>query len=178
MKKIIYSLSKGFFYAFCMFFLFVFIFSLLAFVEHSFGWDIPLIDINGEKESVFIRIPFTKMGISIVFHVLAFVGMCLGLLFYVVYFYVLKEFFGVFIKKDLFNTDTLERLKRFYQLNFVPLAYALLLSGERMWRTGQSKLEEDQFLAIFHLLIALSIYLYMDIVKRGKVIQDENDLTI
>lgn len=180
MKKIIFILSKGFFYAFAVFFVFVVVFSTLAFAESQFGWDILFVKITEEMGNAYVNIdlPFLNMHVGFIFKPVVVFAMWIGILFYVIYFYALKEFFKVFIEAKIFNSKSLKRLKTFFYLNLIPLIYALVLTVYQITENGSFKFEEDQGLAIFHLLIALLVYLYMDIIKKGNQIQEEIDLTI
>lgn len=180
MKNTAYILSRGLFYAFAVFFCFVFIFSILTFVEHYFGWNIPFVEIydNSGQQYAKISLPLIDFKVEFIFSFLIVIGMWIGLLFYEVYFYTLKEFFRVFIEDEVFNHKSLKRLKAFFYINLIPIIYALGLSVFQIIKNGHFKFEEDQGIAIFHLLIAFLVYLYMDLLKRGKVLQEENDLTI
>lgn len=180
MKQIAYTLSRGLFYAFAVFFCFVFIFSILAFVEHYFGWNVPFVDIynNTGQQYAKISLPFIDFKVEFIFSFLIVIAMWIGLLFYVVYFYTLKEFFRVFIEDEVFNYKSLKRLKTFFYINLIPIVYAVGISIGQLIKDGRFKFEEDQGIAIFHLLVAFLVYLYMDLLKKGKVLQEENDLTI
>ncbi|WP_317167237.1 DUF2975 domain-containing protein [Winogradskyella helgolandensis] len=101
-----------------------------------------------------------------------------GLVFYVIYFYTLKEFFKVFIEAQVFNAKSLKRLRIFFYINLIPLVYAVVLTIYQVLQNGKFKFEEDQGIAMFHLFIVFLVYLYMDIIKKGNEIQEENDLTI
>ena len=180
MKKTAYLLSKGFFYAFSVFFLFVLAFSILAFAEYKFGWDVPFVEITNQDggEYAFIKIPLIEMSVSFVYNILVVFVMWIGLLFYAIFFYVLKEFFKVFVEDEAFNTKSLKRLKSFFYINLIPLGYVIVLSIVQLVKTGGFKFEEDHGVALAHLFIAFLVYLYMDLLKKGKVIQEENELTI
>jgi len=122
MKKTIYTLSRGLFYTFTVFFCFVFIFSILAFVEHYMGLNIPFVDIynNDGQSYANISIPFINWKVEFIFSFLIVMVMWGGLLFYVMYFYALKEFFRIFIEDEVFNQKSLKRLKSFMYINLVP----------------------------------------------------------
>lgn len=178
MKTIIYMLSKGLFYAFSVFFAFVLVFSVLAFVEFQFGWNIPFVELKDEGTYAFIKIPLLELGIGFQFKIQVLAVMWIGILFYVIYFYTLKEFFKVFIDEKVFSSESLKRLKTFFYINLVPLVYAVALSIYTFKRNEQFKFEEDQGIALVHLFVAFLVYLYMDLLKKGKILQQENDLTI
>ncbi len=180
MKKTIYILAKGFFYAFAVFFVFVFVFSILTFAEYQLGWNVPYVEITDRTSDAYAKIilPLVDMHVGFTFTLAVVFVMWIGIMFYVVYFYALKEFFKVFVEEETFNSKSLKRLKTFFYINLIPLIYALGLSIYQIIRDGQFKFEEDQGIAIFHLFIAFLVYLYMDIIKKGSLIQKENDLTI
>lgn len=52
------------------------------------------------------------------------------------------------------------------------------LFGLERVQTGVFKFEEDQGVALVHLFVALLVYLYMDLLKKENLIQEENYLTI
>ncbi len=56
MKKVTYILSKLFFYGFALFFVFVFLFSILAFVEYYTGWNVPFVELSNENAQLLERI--------------------------------------------------------------------------------------------------------------------------
>jgi hypothetical protein len=180
MKNTIYIFSKGLFYAFTAFFLFIVVFSALAFVEYQLGWDVPFVDLSEKNNEVyaFINLPLIELGVGFPFKIYVLFVMWIGILFYVIYFYMLKEFFKVFIEEKVFSSKSLKRLKLFLYINLVPLLYALGLSIYQIIQTENFKFEEDQGMALVHLFVAFLVYLYMDIVKKGSLIQEENDLTI
>ncbi|MFK7832917.1 MAG: DUF2975 domain-containing protein [Winogradskyella sp.] len=180
MKKIIYILAKGFFYAFAVFFVFIFVFSILAFAEHQLGWNVPYVNITEEPTHSYanINLPLLDMHVGFIFKLAVVFAMWIGIVFYVIYFYALKEFFKVFIEEEVFNAKSLERLKIFFIINLIPVGFAFGLSMYQIVKNGSFKFEEDQGIAIFHLCIAFLAYLYMDIIRKGNLIQEENDLTI
>lgn len=180
MKKATYILSRGLFYTFAVFFCFVFVFSILAFVEHYLEWNIPFVDLYDNLGQSFAKIslPFIDFKVEFIFSFLIVIGMWIGLLFYVIYFYMLKEFFRIFIEDEAFSQKSLKRLKTFLYINLIPIVYALGLTIVQVIKSNQFKFEEDQGIAIFHLVIAFLVYLYMDLLKKGQVIKQENDLTI
>ena len=155
-------------------------FSILAFVEHYLGLKIPFVEIYNDSEQSYakISIPFIDSKIEFVFSFIIAIAMWIGLLFYVVYFYTLKEFFKVFIQETTFSIKSLKRLRIFFYINLIPLLYGIVISIIQVFKTGILKFEEDQGLAIFHLLVAFLVYLYIDLFKKGKELQEENDLTI
>lgn len=178
MKKTIYTLAKGFYYAFTVFFAFVVVFSLLSFAEFQLGWDVPFVALKEEGTYALINIPLVELSIGFQFKIQVLLVMWLGILFYVIYFYTLKEFFKVFVDEKVFSSKSLKRLKTFFYMNLIPLLYAAALSLYTVGSDRQFKFEEDQGIALVHLFIALLGYLYLDLLKKGKILQQENDLTI
>lgn len=180
MTKTAYFISKVFSYAFTVFFLFVFVFSILSFVEHNFNLDVPFVEITNEGEYNFatIKIPVIELNVGFVFSFLIAVVMWIGLLFYCVYFYALKEFFKVFIKENTFNLESIKKLKLFLWLNLSIMIYGVIWIIVDLFRLQKLQFDEAHFLLLVHGTIALIVYLYMDIFKKGSKIQEENDLTI
>ncbi|WP_087521652.1 DUF2975 domain-containing protein [Polaribacter sp. SA4-12] len=180
MKKIIYICAKSFFYIFSTFFLFVFLFSILSLIEQYRFFDAPFVDVLENDVNGFnaqISIPFIKGVIKYQFSY-TIIFMWLWLLFYSIYFYVLKEFFKIFIEDELFTTKSLNKLKIFFRLNFIPIILntGIIIMG---WIENEKvSFEEEYFYLFIHSCIALIIYTYIDIFKKGQKLQEENDLTI
>lgn len=180
MKRIIYFLSKAFFYAFSFFFIFVFVFSILSFVEHNFNLDVPFVEITnkGEYDFATIKIPMIKLNVGFVFSFFIALAMWIGLLFYCVYFYALKEFFKVFIKDLTFSHESIKKLNLFLWLNLIVVMYGFIWTIVEGIKLSEFKFDEALFLLLIHGFIALIVYLYMDVFRKGSKIQEENDLTI
>jgi hypothetical protein len=180
MKKVIYIFSKVLFNVFAVFFGLVFVFSILAFAEYNWGLDIQYVEIikKAGEQHARLSIPFVDVIVEFLLSSWVMVIMWIGLLFYVLYFYFLKEFFKVFILEQSFNSESLKRLKTFFYINLIPLLYALIVSIAQIIRFGKFKFEEDQGIAIVHLFVAFLVYFYIDLIKKGKYLQEENDLTI
>jgi hypothetical protein len=141
---------------------------------------VPFVEItnhNGEDFAV-IKIPLIELSVGFVFNIAVAFVMWIGLLFYTSYFFALREFLKVFVVHNSFNVISLKRLLSFFYINLIPSGYAIVLSGLERVQTGGFKFEEDQGVALVHLFVALLVYLYMDLRKKGNVIQEENDLTI
>ncbi len=180
MKSIAYFLSNGFFYAFSMFFIFVFVFSILAFAEYNLDWDVPFVELTeeGNNDYATIKIPIMELSVGFVFNVIVAFIMWIGLLFYCIYFYALKEFFKVFIKDNTFSQDSIKKLKLFLRLNLIVMFYGIIWTVIDSIRLDKFQFDEAHFLLLVHGSIAIIVYLYMDVIKKGRKIQEENDLTI
>jgi len=100
------------------------------------------------------------------------------MLYYAIYFYAFKEFLKVFIENKMFEAKSLKRLRFFLILNFIPLIYIIIFTVSILLRGTNFRLVDDYFIVLAHLVIAFLIYLYLDILKKGKHVQEENDLTI
>ncbi|CAM1345328.1 DUF2975 domain-containing protein [Tenacibaculum amylolyticum] len=179
MKKIAFQLSKLFYYGFALFSAFVTIFSMLSFIEYYLDWDIPLVSIL-DKESdpyVNIRIPLLQLtvGFSLSIKVIL---MWLSLFFYTIYFWALKNFFGVFIQEQVFNKTSQQKLRVFFKLNFIPIFVGLISIIVGLTKSNKIIFSEEHLPLIIHLLIAFMVYFYMDLMQKGRKIQEENDLTI
>ena len=104
--------------------------------------------------------------------------MWVAMSYYAIYFYAFKEFLKVFGEKRMFETKSLKRLRFFLILNVVPLIYIIIFTASFLIEGVAIRLEDDYFIVFAHLVIAFLIYLYLDVLKKGRHIQEENDLTI
>ena len=178
MKRIAYQLSTMYFYGFVTFTIFVFVFSILSFTENYFGWDIPFVEVSkkGVGNYVSIRIPLLNLIVEFYLKYVAF--MLLTLLFYSVYSYALKNFFTLFVEEKVFQNKMYEKLNLFYRLNFIPIIIAIIGLVISYVQLKKIKMGEPHFILLIHLFVAFLVYLYRDIIKKGMLIQEENDLTI
>ena len=101
-----------------------------------------------------------------------------AMLYYAIYFYVFKEFLKIFVKKNMFEGPSIKRLQFFLILNIIPLIYILIFTASFLIKGVAIRLEDDYFIVFAHLVIAFLIYLYLDALKKGKHLQEENELTI
>jgi len=179
MKKIIAIVAQVFFYMFSISCVFVLIFSVLSFVEKYIGFDMPFVTILDATDTfdAQINIPFIKAVFKYSF-TYSIVLMWLWLLFYSIYFYVLKEFFKVFTNNHLFNITSLKKLITFFRLNFIPLVLNSVIVLWILFKQDNESIEEEIMMIIFHSCVAVIVYLYIDVFKKGKELQDENDLMI
>lgn len=175
LPKTIYLLSRIFFYICATFTAFIFLFSTLSFFESHFNIDFPLIATK-ENQS-FINIPFSKLHIEFS-NSLGIVGLWVSFGFYALYFYALSEFFKVFTKTQIFTTYSIKKLRLFGYLNLIPPVFILIYLIVEIIQHSSLHMDSEYFLLIPHLCIALFVYLYIDLIKKGKLIQDENELTI
>ena len=177
MKKTIYNLSKLFFYGFSLFAIILTINSILGLIEYK-GWsDFSFISFVENEESDFdflqVQMPFT---VQILFGwILPFI--IASLCFYCFYFYALKNFFKLFILEKVFSDDSLNKLNLFHKLNYLP---AFVFVGRSLYSIVNSRKVDNELLiiAVIHFIIALLLLYYIDLVKKGHVIQKENELTI
>lgn len=181
MKKLAYISSKILFYGFTLLTLFVIIFSLLSFLEHTLGLNIPFVELqqHSSKQFTLVMIPLIHLGFGFptgnTFKMLA---MFLTLSFYIVYFYSLKDFFKIFILENTFTSKSINRLSTFYKLNFIPVIISFLGIFYTVFKRKEMYFDEEHLFLLLHLLIAFLMYFYLDLVKKGQVIQEENNLTI
>lgn len=181
MKKIAYTFSKLFFYGFSLLTLFVIVFSLLSFLEHTLGWNVPFVEFEKHNHNgyTFVMIPLINLGFGFpTGHILKMLIMFLTLIFYVVYFYSLKGFFKIFVLENTFSSKSIRRLSVFYKLNFIPVIFSFLGVSYGVFIRRRMYFDEEHVFLILHLSIAFLMYLYLDLVKKGQIIQEENDLTI
>jgi len=175
----IYFLSKLFFYVCLAFVVFLILFSALSFAESIWKIDIPLVEVTTTsiETRTKIQIPFMDMHIGfpnsvLVFFMWVFFG------FYALYFYSLSQFFKVFTQTQVFTERSIKSLKIFGWLNLVPITFGILASLVDIFRGKGFKMDSEYLLVFIHLFVALLVYFYVDLVKKGKRVQDENDLTI
>lgn len=177
MKNTVYTLSKLFFYGFSLFAIVLTINSVLGFIEYKEWLDFSFISFSENKESNFdflvIQIPFT---VQIQFGWILPVIIA-SLYFYCYYFYALKDFFALFVKEDVFTEQSINRLNLFHKLNYFPAFVFLGRAFYPILNDGRAD-GELIIIALIHLALALLLLYYLDLVKKGYVIQQENDLTI
>ncbi|MCI2229323.1 DUF2975 domain-containing protein [Polaribacter sp. MSW13] len=158
----------------------MFLFSILSLFEKYEFFDAPFVDIlenDIDGFNVKISIPFIEGIVKYQFSY-TIIFMWLWLLFYAIFFYVLKDFFKIFIDNELFTAKHLNKLKIFFRLNFIPI---ILNIGSIVMGWIENKkvsFEEEYFFVFIHTCIAIIIYTYIDIFKKGQRLQEENDLTI
>lgn len=179
MKKVLYLISNTFFYAFSIFLVIVLLLSILSFFEKYWGINVPFVEILGDKEEFNskINLPFVNATIQYNFS-LSILFMWFWLLFYAIYFFTLKEFFKIFIEKNVFNKKSIEKLTLFFRLNIIPLITCVGIILHSLLNKRNENLEEEYTIIFIHVCIAIVVYLYLDIFKKGKTLQEENDLTI
>ncbi|GAB1855261.1 hypothetical protein MHTCC0001_00940 [Flavobacteriaceae bacterium MHTCC 0001] len=175
MKKLSYLTSSVLFYTIASVLSFIFLFSILSFFEYKFGIDFPFVEIIGSRGKV--HVPIFNLGINIPFNY-AIIFMWIGMAYYTIYFYAFKEFLNIFLQKKMFETRSLKRLRFFLRLNILPLIYIMILCFGFFILGKTVSIKEECFIILAHLVVAFLIYLYLDILKKGKFVQEENDLTI
>ncbi|WP_445731287.1 DUF2975 domain-containing protein [Mariniflexile sp.] len=175
MKKLAYIVSKLFFYVFSVLYLFIMVFSILSYFEYKFDFQIPFVEVLENHSKV--HVPLLGLGINIPYNYSILI-MWSVMLYYAIYFYAFKEFLKVFIETNMFDAKSLKRLRFFFKLNVIPLVYIIIFTVSFLIRGAKFRLEDDYFIVLAHLVIAFLIYLYLDVLKKGKHIQEENDLTI
>lgn len=175
MKQLAYISSKLLFYFFSILFLFIVVFSILSYFEYKFGTQIPFVEVFENHSKISVPLLGLRIGVPFSYSILI---MWSAMLYYAIYFYALKEFFKVFIEKNMFEAKSLKRLRFFLTLNCVPLIYIIIFTASFLFRGVAIRFDDDYFIVLAHLLIAFLLYLYLDILKKGQQIQEENDLTI
>jgi len=175
MKKLAYITSKILFYSVSILLGFVMVFSILSFLEYKFGIQIPFVEIVESRPKVFVPIVGLRINIPLNYAILI---MWTAMLYYAIYFYAFKEFLKVFIETNMFEAKSLKRLHFFLKLNLIPLVYIIIFSASLLIRGTKFRLQDDYFIVLAHLVIAFLLYLYLDVLKKGSHIQEENDLTI
>ncbi|QRM88179.1 DUF2975 domain-containing protein [Lacinutrix sp. WUR7] len=179
MKKIISKCAQAFFYVFSTCFVFIFLLSILSFLEKYFGFDMPFVAVleGNENFNAQITIPFINAVFSYNFSY-SILFMWLWLLFYSIYFYTLKDFFQIFTKNNLFNKESLKKLIIFFRLNLIPLAINILVVLYSSLKQKNENIEEELIMIFIHGCVGIIVYLYIDVFKKGIQLQEENNLTI
>jgi len=177
MKHILYWFSKIFYYCFTAFFIFLFVFSILSFCEYNLGWDIPFVEIDSKKNTLSIIFPFIDLTLSFPPNAIVILPLAI-FAFYSFYFYMMYKFFKVFISKPLFEEKAINSLRYFFYLNLIILIVAFIaIIIETIYR-GYFKMDESLGFIFIHGFVTIITYLYVDMAKKGAVLQSENDLTI
>ena len=175
MKKITYLISKITFWGFTLFSAFALVFSILAFLEYYFNWDVSFVEIVKREELNFVKIKNIGVEFWINYTIILMWG---TFIYYSIYFYILQSFFRIFITQKTFKKQSLKKLGLFYKLNFIPVIVGFIGITYRYISLSKLKFDEPHFFVLIHLTIAFFLYFYLDLVKKGNYIQQENDLTI
>jgi len=154
---------------------------VLSYLEEVFTFNSGLLERNEYhgKDYMHLRIPIIKFGISYpaksfeVIFMIAFFG------FYALYFFLMKRFFGIFSSEESFSAKHLKTADWFLKINFVPIIFWLAISLYYVIIKRQTQFfDEDFFVLLIHLFVIILIYLYRDMMKKGALLKEENDLTI
>lgn len=175
MKQLAYISSKLLFYFFSVLSFFIMVFSILAYFEYKFDIQIPFVEVIENRPKINVPLLGLRINVPLNYSILL---MWSAMLYYAIYFYAFKEFLKVFIEKKMFEEKSLKRLQFFLKLNIIPLVYIIMFSVSTLLKGADFRFVDDYFIVLAHLVIAFLIYLYLDILKKGKHIQEENDLTI
>ena len=179
LSQFIYFLSKLFFYVCFAFVLFIIVFSALSFLESTWKIDIPFVELTTSEIETRTRIQIPLMDMHIGFpNSFLVIFMWLFFVFYAFYFYSLVQFFKIFTQSHVFTKQSVNKLKLFRRLNVVPILLAVAALIVDIARGTGFKMDSEYLLVIVHLFVGLLVYFYLDLVKKGKQVQDENDLTI
>jgi hypothetical protein len=135
----------------------------------------PLIGIT--EDQTIIKIPFSKSHIEFS-NSFGIISLWLTFGFYALYFHALSEFFKVFTKAQLFTNHSVKKLRFFGYLNLIPPVFILVYFIVERTQNIPIHMDSEYVLPIPHLCIALFVYLYIDLIKKGKLVQEENELTI
>lgn len=175
MKKTAYLISKLTFWGFLLFSCILIPLSLFAFLEYYFNWDIPFVNIIQREGLDFAKIKNIGVEFWINYTVIL---MWATFIYYTIYFYVLKGFFNIFITKKTFEENSLQKLNLFYRLNFIPVVIGFIGITIRYILFNTLRFDEPHFFILIHMIIAFFLFFYLDLIKKGNTIQQENDLTI
>lgn len=177
--KIIYWIAN-FLFALSIGFLLYLFFGLICYVVESLGWkDFDFIDILDDPDKVSINIPITDFTISFPSRSFEILFMILFFAFYALYFYLMRNFFGIFHNVKLFSKQNLQIANRFIFINFLPIAFWLVLAIYYAATDKNVNFFDEDFLALLiHVFVIIIALLYRDMLKKGILLQEEADLTI
>ena len=175
MKKTAYHISKLTFWGFLLFSCILIPLSIFAFLEYYFNWDIPFVDMVQRDGLDFAKIKNIGVEFWINYTVILMWG---TFIYYSVYFHVLQGFFKIFITEKTFQEASIKQLTKFYKLNFIPVFVGVIGIIIRFILIGKFKFDEPHFFVLIHLIVAFFLYFYLDLIRKGNNIQNENDLTI
>ena len=171
MKSILYKFSKLFFYGFVLFAIVLTFGALCAALEHNDLVEFSFISFQQNEVLMFRFFIVQVLYGAVLFFII------MALCFYCFYFYILKNFFQLFTEEKVFSEKNIQNLKYFQKLNYIP---AIVFLGRGLYPLiNQNKIDgELVIIAIFHLLLALILWYFLELFKKGFYIQTENDLTI
>lgn len=175
MKKIAYLVSRLTFWGFILFSCVLIPLSLSSFLEYYFNWDIPFVEIVKRDGLDFAKIKNIGVEFWINYTIILMWG---TFIYFSIYFYVLQSFFRIFISEKTFEEKSVKKLNLFYKLNFIPVIVSCIGITYRYISLGKFKFDEPHFFVLIHLIIAFFLYFYLDLIRKGNNIQQENDLTI
>lgn len=168
-------MSKLTFWGFILFSAILIPLSAFSFLEYYFNWDFPFVDIVKRDGLDFAKIKNIGIEFWLTYTVFLMWG---TFIFYSIYFYVLKGFFKIFITQKTFEENSLKKLTLFYRLNYIPVVIGCIGIFIRYFIFNTLRFDEPHFFVLIHLIIAFFLYFYLDLIKKGNYIQQENDLTI
>lgn len=90
----------------------------------------------------------------------------------------MQKFFAIFNTSTSFTEENLNVSKKFLQINIVPIVFWLAMIIYSIFNTHEIYFSENFVFILIHIFITLLIYLYQDILKKGLLLKEENDLTI
>ncbi|APZ46460.1 hypothetical protein BW723_09190 [Polaribacter reichenbachii] len=175
MKKLAYLISKLTFWGFLIFSLILIPLSAFSFLEYYFNWDLPFVDIVKRDGLNFAKIKNIGVEFWLTYTVFLMWG---TLIYYSIYFYVLKGFFKIFITQKTFEENSLKKLTLFYRINYIPVIIGFIGITIRYFMHNTLRFDEPHFFVLIHLILAFFLYFYLDLIRKGNYIQQENDLTI
>lgn len=130
------------------------------------------------KEMVHLKLPFTKFAVGFPTKSLSPIFMVLVFGFYSFYFFLMQKFFAIFNTNTSFTEENLNASKKFLQINIVPIVFWMAMIIYSIFNTHEIHFSENFIFILIHIFITLLIYLYQDILKKGLLLKEENDLTI
>lgn len=130
------------------------------------------------KEMVHLTLPFTKFAIGFPTKSLSPIIMVLTFGAYSFYFFLMQKFFAIFRSENTFTKENLNAAKKFLLINIVPTVFWVSITLYQAFNNDKVHLDENFIFIFIHIFIAILIYLYLSILKKGLLLQEENELTI
>lgn len=130
------------------------------------------------KEMIHLKLPLTKFSIEFPTKSLSPIFMVLVFGFYSFYFFLMQKFFSIFSTNSSFTKENLQASKKFLLINIVPIIFWMVMTIYSIFSNHEIHFSENYIFILVHIFITTLIYLYQDILKKGLLLKEENDLTI
>ena len=129
------------------------------------------------REMIHLKLPLTKFAIGFPTKSLSPIFMVLVFGFYAFYFFLMQNFFAIFKANSSFTEKNLNASKKFLLINIVPVIFWIAMTIYSIISSSETHFNENFIFILVHVFIITLIYLYQDILKKGLLLKEENDLT-